>query len=1271
MGGGGTSNLDRKVWEGTATSYEYNHSNQLKKVDSGDETVEYFYDDGKGRVNRVVSTKGWSRKGIDYNDFGSAKTEIVNPGGDLMTWYSYDDRGLRFKTVRLPQTQHGTLHLTYPNGGEVLQGGEVCTITWDPVPAGVEYLKIEWRQGGGDWQQIPGGEQWVASVGAFPWDLPIPAQDLTQCFVRIVNVDAPTQWDRSDTSFTIKAQQQPPELPKLQLAEPTAEDRWQVSTEHNIKWTATGDFKSMDVKLEYWSKANGWKPIAGGLNPKDGAYPWTVLDDANAACQIWIHTGNGTVEATSATFAVVPLERKITVTWPTGWEGDDPETSRLESLVLFAGEPRQITIDYDKITYGKGVEVSLVIAGVVKWTRLLDQYKTVVDWTVDDVESPECKIVVKDRSSAAEGRTERNFVIHEYDPTIDLQFPDGGNTLAVNQPCEIRWVSTKAARVPLVRIELGVRVAPKLIEWNEETPIAVVENKEGVNLYSWTPTEPGTNLVVRVRDDRDYKPQDFTHSSFTVIEEQTQIVVDVPNGPEHNMVVGTKRYIKWATTGPNRPDQVVIKLTRTGSMGDATKIHEEITVANTGSYPWVVTGAPSDHCLIWVGAPNGIPCDTSDKEFRILQDVVVSKPQAGEYEMGSFMEIRWTPRNWPKNVKVELQRDGGQLESLTAPDTSIANEGKMTWKVTGSASQNCYIRVSDAKDGKPFGDSAKFAIVPSVRVLYPNGGEQLMVGKTVKLEWETRGAVPEVRLELSRNRGTTWELIDGRTKVPNDGKYAWTVKGTKTSNNCLFRVSDLDGKPTDTSDNLFAIRTVGTAGAAGPGTQAGVDMLVGDEMEQQPGALPWSKPWLEDLPAGTVYIPGADGMADRLLQVPEDDGEYVGTEEDFERDFGGVVEPPPPGTGGDTPPSGDPGEGGEPELAGPPFPAGSEITYYIYSFDGRLLAEYDSDGYCNRDYIYAGNRLIAEYKPKVGIYHFYTPDQINTTRMITDQAGKILYSAGFGPYGNEQITWVDKCSPALKFSGKERDRDTGFDYYGARYFASTQHRWISPDPVRTQDAAVATPQMWNLYSYVANNPISLTDPDGRVIELKYDPAQRAAQLRFIRSVLGNKGQHVTDVWKNGEWILSVTGMGRKDFAKFGVAELALAHLMRSSGTFKLELGRSRETVLNDGGAFLADKKGGGTIYMDPVEWNWYGGYHQSPQDRFVHEMGHALMEVVADPSYWRLGSSKAGLLFRPRELYGMAAENAYLAQTNRRRPYYDRPTDYERPQSGTEEIPQW
>lgn len=36
-------------------------------------------------------------------------------------------------------------------------------------------------------------------------------------------------------------------------------------------------------------------------------------------------------------------------------------------------------------------------------------------------------------------------------------------------------------------------------------------------------------------------------------------------------------------------------------------------------------------------------------------------------------------------------------------------------------------------------------------------------------------------------------------------------------------------------------------------------------------------------------------------------------------------------------------------------------TYYIHSFDGKLLAEYNSTGTCQKDYIYMGNKLIAEY----------------------------------------------------------------------------------------------------------------------------------------------------------------------------------------------------------------------------------------------------------------------------------------------------------------------
>jgi len=63
------------------------------------------------------------------------------------------------------------------------------------------------------------------------------------------------------------------------------------------------------------------------------------------------------------------------------------------------------------------------------------------------------------------------------------------------------------------------------------------------------------------------------------------------------------------------------------------------------------------------------------------------------------------------------------------------------------------------------------------------------------------------------------------------------------------------------------------------------------------------------------------------------------------------------------------------------------------------------------------------------------------------------------------------------FTGKERDSETGLDYFGARYFSGAQGRFISPDPLMAS-AHASNPQTWNRYSYALNNPLRFVDPDG-------------------------------------------------------------------------------------------------------------------------------------------------------------------------------------------------
>lgn len=74
---------------------------------------------------------------------------------------------------------------------------------------------------------------------------------------------------------------------------------------------------------------------------------------------------------------------------------------------------------------------------------------------------------------------------------------------------------------------------------------------------------------------------------------------------------------------------------------------------------------------------------------------------------------------------------------------------------------------------------------------------------------------------------------------------------------------------------------------------------------------------------------------------------------------------------------------------------------------------------------------------------------------------------------------MNTYQPSLKFSGKERESGSELDYFGARYYGHSQYRFISVDPVINKNEALANPQLWNLYSYCKNNPITNFDPDGR------------------------------------------------------------------------------------------------------------------------------------------------------------------------------------------------
>ena len=88
------------------------------------------------------------------------------------------------------------------------------------------------------------------------------------------------------------------------------------------------------------------------------------------------------------------------------------------------------------------------------------------------------------------------------------------------------------------------------------------------------------------------------------------------------------------------------------------------------------------------------------------------------------------------------------------------------------------------------------------------------------------------------------------------------------------------------------------------------------------------------------------------------------------------------------------------------------------------------------------------------------------------------YGTGTQASGVSGYTPSRTDGPTQKFTGKERDAESGLDYFGARYFGGAAGRFTSADAPLV-DQFAADPGSWNLYTYTRNNPLRFIDPTGR------------------------------------------------------------------------------------------------------------------------------------------------------------------------------------------------
>ncbi|MGH9571522.1 MAG: RHS repeat-associated core domain-containing protein, partial [Candidatus Angelobacter sp.] len=164
--------------------------------------------------------------------------------------------------------------------------------------------------------------------------------------------------------------------------------------------------------------------------------------------------------------------------------------------------------------------------------------------------------------------------------------------------------------------------------------------------------------------------------------------------------------------------------------------------------------------------------------------------------------------------------------------------------------------------------------------------------------------------------------------------------------------------------------------------------------------------------------------------------------------------------------------------------SGSTGTLYWYGSPG-IIAESDLAGNMQHEYVFFGGKRVARIDQPGSSVHYYLSDHLGSTSMVVSSAGVPEEESDYSPFGTEYVVTGGGAN-RYKFTGKERDSETGLDYFGARYYGSNTGRWMSPDWSAKQEpvpyAKLGNPQSINLYAYVFNSPLVHRDADGHIID---------------------------------------------------------------------------------------------------------------------------------------------------------------------------------------------
>ena len=300
--------------------------------------------------------------------------------------------------------------------------------------------------------------------------------------------------------------------------------------------------------------------------------------------------------------------------------------------------------------------------------------------------------------------------------------------------------------------------------------------------------------------------------------------------------------------------------------------------------------------------------------------ICVVYPNGGETLLvGSASTVMWESNQLVGTVDILLSVDGGNNWPYIMA-TAVTNTGSYSWTPTQVYGPSCRVRIQSMTNPAVYDESDGDFVVcanPSIHVIYPNGGETLLVGSTLTVMWGWDQLEGTVDILLSVDGGTNWPYVVA-TGVTNDGYYWWTstqvygpscrLRIQSTTNPAVYDESDGDfvvcanpwiNQASGTSASLKAVAfvdanhgwAVGNAWMGGSGTILHTTDG-GDTWTDQPSgtsrdlravafvdanhgwAVGWNGAILHTTNGGATWTAQTSGTTDGLFGVAFVDGDH-------------------------------------------------------------------------------------------------------------------------------------------------------------------------------------------------------------------------------------------------------------------------------------------------------------------------------------------------------------------------------------------------------------